>query len=126
MTAPNPQYHADRPRTPNPQYHADQPRNPYPVQHAEHPRKPGRFDNANWFARGGMVLSLLSFPLANLFGMTGLIVAIACVFIGFALGVYALVSKNAPNTERWCAWMAVGIFALNIVAGVIVFVVEAS
>lgn len=83
-------------------------------------QKPGRFDNANWYARAAMALSIISIPLSNLASWT-LPIAIICLFVGFGLAIYALVSKNAPKTERWCAWVAVGIFAFNIVAGIIAF-----
>ena len=91
-------------------------------QRPAEPQKQSPFANANWPARIGMCLTLISFPITNLFPSVGaLMVSLLCLFVGFGFALYALVAKDAKKTERWCAWFAIAIVVFNIIAGFVVF-----
>lgn len=93
--------------------------NSVPQQQLTQSQKEGRFANANWFARGALALTLLSLVIYKQdSGMA--ITAISVIFsiAGFGLGLYVLLSKNAPKTERWAAWAAVVLFAVGFISGI--------
>lgn len=100
--------------------------NSLPQQQPTQPQKEGRFANANWFARGALALTVLSFVIYRQ-DSGAAVTAISVIFslVGFGLGLYVLLSKNAPKTERWAAWVAVVLFVLGIISGIVLAFVVA-
>lgn len=91
-----------------------QPQQPQPAG----TQKAGRFDNANWFARGSLALMGLSLVLGSRIPVLALI----CLIASIGLAIYALVGKKAPKTERWVAWVTIGFFIFQIIATIILLV----